>query len=288
MSEEIKTGFKFRQSLFDYIKGEGINRSFLHEMIDYSPGHAKWKQDNPESTDSFRVGDATHAAVLEPERFAKEYVTLPLDCKPGSGTGMKTRKEAFEFGATEKGQTIIQPADHQNIREMQAVIQADQKAMDLLSNGESEISGYYVDPDYPHILQKIRLDWINKEERIIVDLKTSTDVRFGPFRASVYKYGYDIQAYMGLYGATQITGEAHAEFRFICIESKALKKCYHGLKIYRADDEMLNTGYKKYQQAMKLYSECLEKDEWPGYNSECEDMGTPEYGKEKRDMVIWD
>ena len=190
---------------------------------------------------------------------------------------MKARKETFLTIAEDSGQTVIQPADHQNIREMAAVIQADQKAMDLLSDGKSEISGYYVDSDYPHILQKIRVDWINKKERIIVDLKTSTDVRFHPFRASIYKYGYDMQAYMGLYGVTQITGEAHSEFRFICVESKG----YHGLKIYRADDEMLNTGYKKYQQAMKLYSECLEKDEWPGYDSECEDMGSPEYAKNK-------
>lgn len=288
MSEEIKLGF-YRQSLFDYITGLGIKRSSLHEIL-RSAGHMEYKQKNPDNTESLRVGDGTHGAVLEPERFKKEYIVLPQDCKPGTkenpNKGMGARKAAFEAAAEAKGQAILEPADIQNIKEMAGVIHADQNAMDLLRDGEAEISGYFTDPEYD-ILVKIRLDYINKKDGIIIDLKTCADARFGPFRASTYKYGYDLQAYMGLYGVTQITGEVHSEFRFICIESKG----YHGLKIYRADDEMLDTGYKKYHQAMKLYKECLEKDEWDGYSSECEDMGSPSWAKDKNMGMmdaLWD
>lgn len=283
MSEEIKQGF-YRESFFDYIKGEGINRSFLHEMIMWTPGHAKWKAEHEEITPALRLGDAFHAAILEPERFAKEYVTLPLDCKPGSGTGMKARKEAFEFGATEKGQTIIQPADQQNIKEMVAVIQSDQEALDLLCDGESEISGYFMEEEYG-ILTKIRLDYINKKHQIIVDLKSCADARKGPFRKSGYDHGYDMQAFMALNGVTQITGQAHNDFKFICVESKD----YHGLKIYDADQEMLDTGYKKYQRAMVLYKECLERNEWDGYDSTSEPLGSPSWAKESLEtMSVYD
>ncbi len=285
MSEEIKPGF-YRQSLWNYINGPGINRSSLHEIL-RSAGHMQYKQENPTGTKPLRVGDGEHAAVLEPERFEKEYIVLPQDCKPGTkenpNKGMGTRKAAFEEAAEAKGQTILDPAEVQNIREMAGVIHADQNAMDLLCDGEAEISGYFVDPEYG-ILVKIRLDYINKAQPVIIDLKSCRDARKFPFRASAFTHGYDLQAYMGLYGVTQITGEAHSEFKFIAIESEG----YHGLKIYRADDEMLATGYKKYHESMTLYKDCLGKDEWHGYSSECEDLGSPDYAKERVDMVIWD
>ena len=277
----IKSGF-YRESLFDYIKGEGINRSFLQEMIDKSPGHAKFKQENEEITDALRLGDAFHAAGLQPDRYEKEYVVLPDDCKPGSGQGMKSRKEAFLAGAEAGGQTIIQPDDRDNIKEMMTVIHGNKEVMDLLSDGEAEMSGYFVDPDYD-VLVKIRLDYINKKAGIIIDLKSCADARKELFRTMAFNHGYDLQAFMGLYGVTQITNQAHSDFRFICVESKD----YHGLKIYTADQEMLDTGYKKYQKAMELYKECLEKNEWPGYVPLTEPLGSPEWAK-KKVAACWD
>lgn len=285
MSEEIKQGF-FRQSLFSYIEGPGINRSSLHEIL-RSAGHMQYKKENPDSTEAIRIGDGEHAAVLEPDRFEREYIILPESCKPGTkenpNKGMGARKAAFESAAEAKGQTILQPKDYDNIREMAAVIHGEQKAMDLLCDGEAEISGYFLDPEYD-IWVKIRLDYINKKQGIIIDLKTCADARKFPFRKSAFDHGYDLQAFMSLYVTTQITGEAHNEFKFIAVESKG----YHGLKIYRADDEMLDTGYRKYQESMTLYKECLEKDQWDGYSSECEDLGSPSYAKERIDMAIYD
>lgn len=283
----MKTGF-YRQSLWDYIEGEGINRSFLQEMIDKSPGHAKFKEEHEEINDALRFGDAFHAAGLEPKRFEQQYVILPQHCKPGSGEGMKARKEAFVAGAEAKSQTIIQPDDQENIKEMIAVVRAEKEAVDLLSDGEAEMSGYFVDPDYD-LLVKIRLDYINKKTRIITDLKSCADARKEPFRAMAFNKGYDLQAFMGLYGVTQITGEAHSDFRFICVEKQRKKESrnYTGLKIYIADQEMLDTGYKKYQKAMERYKECLEKDQWPGYTPVIEPLGSPEWAKAKI-QVCWE
>jgi len=277
----MQSGF-YHQSFFDYIEAPGINRSFLHDMISYSPGHAKFQQEHEEITPALRLGDAFHAAILEPERFEKEYVTLPLDCKPGSGARMKTRKEAFLFMAEEKGQTIIQPDDYENIKEMVAVIQSNQNALDLLSDGVKEVSGYFIDQGN-NIALKIRLDWINKKEGIIIDLKSCADARKGPFRTKAYNFGYDLQAFMGLYGVTQITGQAHSIFKFIAVESKG----YHGLKIYDADQEMIQTGHEKYQKAVELYKKCLKKDEWPGYDSASEPLGSPGWAKEQIN-VCWE
>ncbi len=282
----MKTGF-FRQSFWEYIESPAINRSFLHNMISYSPGHAKYLQEHEKITEAFRVGDAFHASILEPERFEREYVILPDDCKPGTkdkpNPGMKARKEAFEVGAEGRGETIIQPADQDNIREMVAVIQADQEALDLLSGGVAEQSGYFIDPDYDSLV-KIRLDLINKGHNILIDLKSCADARHAPFRKSAYDHGYDLQAFMGLLGVTQITGVPHNEFKFICVESKG----YHGLHIWEADQEMLEVGYKKYQKAMILYKQCIESGEWPGYDSTPKPLGAYPYAKELKETGVYD
>lgn len=279
----MNKGF-YHQSFIEYIEGEGINRSFLHKMIDNSPGHAKWEEKNQETTESLRLGDAFHAAILEPERFEKEYITLPVDCKPGSGKGMQERKLAFEVTAEENNQTIIHPEDQKNIKEMAIIIHSNKDVLDIMTDGATELSGYFIDTDFD-ILVKIRLDFINQKDNIIIDLKSCADAREFPFRASAYQHGYDMQAFMGLYGVTQITGVPHNDFEFICVESKG----YHGLHIWQADQEMLDTGYKKYKKAMTLYKQCLESDKWPGYDSTIKLLGSPTYAKEQREIeVIYD
>lgn len=282
----MKQGF-YRESFVDYIEGPGINRSFLHDMISWSPGHAKFRQDNPEDTVSLRLGHAFHLSILEPERFEKEFVILPANCQSGTkanpNKGMAANLAAFKAQCEADNQLIITPKEFDNIREMRAVIQSDQEALDLLSDGEAEVSGYFVDQEYD-IPCKIRIDWINKKEKIIVDLKSCADARHFPFRKAAFDFGDDLQAFMYLLGVTEITGEAHNDFTFICVESKG----YHGLRIYEADEEMQQTGYAKYQKAIVLYKQCLESGEWPGYDSTPKPLGSPSYAKERFTEAIFD
>lgn len=286
MSEE-KQGF-YRESFIDYVNSKKyINRSFLHDMITWSPGHAKWKQDNPDDTASLRLGHAFHPGVLEPEKFEKEFVILPANCKSGTknnpNKGMKANLTAFEAQCEANNQLIISPKDFDNIREMRAVIQSDQEALDLLSDGEAEVSGYFIDQEYD-IKCKVRIDWINKKNRILVDLKSCADARHFPFRKAAFDFGDDLQAFMYLLAVTEITGEPHNDFKFICVESKD----YHGLHIWEADQEMIDTGFKKYTKAMILYKQCLESGEWPGYDSTPMPLGSPSYAKERLTGVYYD
>lgn len=281
----MQQGF-FHQTFVEYIEGKGINRSFLHDMISWSPGHAKYKQDNPDDTASLRLGHAFHPGILEPGKFEKEFVILPADCMKGTkknpNPGMQANLDAFKTQCGLNNQVIMTQNEYDNIMEMQAVVHNDRNAIDLLSQGEAEVSGYCLDPEYD-IWIKVRLDWLDKNNRIITDLKSCADARHLLFRKSAFDHGYDLQAFMGKYVAAQILGEDY-EFQFLCVESKG----YHGLKIWEADDEMLQTGYAKYQQAMKLYKECLDSDKWPGYDSTPKPLGSPSYAKERVTEAYYD
>jgi hypothetical protein len=268
----IEPGF-YRQSNNDYHAGPGISKSGLARIL-RSPLHFKTPR---KETAALVIGDSFHVATLEPERFEKEYAVLPANCSPGSGKGMKERKETFLYDAEQKGQTILSQADYDTSRAMAAAVHSNQYAIDLLSNGESELSGYWYDPENPDILCKLRMDWINKEERIIIDLKSTTDARYYQFRSSAFNNDYHMQSGWYLYGATHITKVEHKNFYFIVVE----KEPPYGIKIYKADPEMINIGLLECQRALEIYADCLAKDEWPCYGEGIEILSPPEYLKQK-------
>ena len=276
----MKQGF-YRESFWDYIKADGINRSFLHRMINKSPGAAKWEQEHPETTDAMRVGDAFHAAVLEPKRFRNEYIVLPDNCRPGSGKGMKERKEAFETNAAKGGLTIITPNDMEMITSMQSSVSRNKEAMTLLDSDLKEVSGYFLDPDFDNILVKFRADCIHKDTMIVPDLKSCADARKALFTKSAYEHGYDMQAYLTLKGISIITGCQHTDFRFICVE----KKGFCGNTVYPTTEEFLEIGRRKYVKAINLYMDCVTKDKWPGYPEISEPLGPPAWAKENLEYI---
>ena len=95
------------------------------------------------------------------------------------------------------------------------------------------------------------------------------------FRTSAFNHAYDMQAYLNLRATSIITGYAHTDFYFLCIESKG----HHGLKIYYADEEMLRSGQERYEKAMEKYLKCVKSNVWPGYNSFPEPIGIPKWAK---------
>jgi|GEM_PF-1284169 len=273
-------GGLYREPLKKYLKSEGVNRSFLHDLIETCPGEAKYNQENDDVTASMTLGSATHCGILEPLEFDKRYVVLPADCRMGSGTGMKARKEQFEAEASRDGKTIIKAEDMQNIMEMQGAIHCDQNALNLLSGkGMAEVSGYYTEPE-TGTLCKFRADWLNQDKRINVDLKTAADVRHLIFRKSAYDHSYDLQAFSTKRGLEILTGYEH-QFVFIVIASKG----YHGLRIYEADEDLLRSGEEKYFRALEIYEDCKAKDDWPSYDSFPQPLGVPRFRKEQLDNM---
>ena len=60
----------------EYRTAEGVSRSELH-VLARSPMHYKYAQDHPrEETPALTFGSALHCYVLEPERFADEYIVV--------------------------------------------------------------------------------------------------------------------------------------------------------------------------------------------------------------------
>ncbi len=207
---------------------------------------------------------------------------MPADCMVGSGTGQRTRKEAFEARAQARGQTIINPEDKILIESMRKAIFANVEAAKHLQDGERELSGYWHDPIEPSILCRLRLDWLNKQDMEIVDLKSTTDARPGPFTRIAYDKGYHIEAAWFLYGVSQITRVEHRIFYFIAVETNPP----HGVKVYKASEGFLLEGLKQCSRALGIYKRCLETDTWPCYPPEVEELDLPGWVKRREPLSI--
>lgn len=273
----IEKGF-YKMSNEDYHAAEGISRSGLVRVL-RSPAHYKTPV---VPTDVMVFGQNLHTFVLEPDRG--NFVTYPANCIKGSGAGQQGRRADFEIKAQNQGQTILKPGDMDKMEHMRKAVRSHPVASELLKDGEPEISGFWQDPIHPEITCRIRMDWINKGKMVIVDLKKTRDARLHSFRNDAYRMGYDMECGFYLYGATHITGVEHHDFYFIACEDEPP----WGVMVYKASGEMITEGLKRCAQALGIYRECLEKNSWPCYSEDVQELGLPGWVNRQKDTEIFD
>ena len=271
---EIKPGF-YRMSNLEYHRGPGVSKSTLWTFYTYSPLHS---QVPVEITPAMEFGTMLHDACEDPDAFEGTYVIQPDDCRPGSGAGMKARKEAFEASVAANNQTVIKQEDYDAIRGMVASIHGNQDCIELLTGeGEHELSGYWIHPD-TEVLCKCRPDFINKDKRIVVDFKSCTDARPGPFYNHAWSMGYGFQAAWYLYGISQITGVPHNKFYLVAVE----RKSPFGVQAHPVWQEVIDYWLSKLTWILTRYKECLDSEVWPSYESQSPGLGLSPW--EKREL----
>lgn len=277
MKEPIESGL-YRISNEEYHSGPGISKSGLSRIL-RSPAHFKTPQ---KETQALFDGQAFHVGCLEPKRFKEEYIVLPDDCRPRSGKGMKERKEEFMSYIASTGKTIIVQETIDMINGMRESLEKSSHAMELLSEGEAELSGYVYDPENPEILLKARFDWLNKKNEIMVDLKSTTNARPEAIIKDAYKYHWDMQAFLYLYVITHITQKTHEDFYFIAIE----KEAPFALNIFKPSSEFINHGGKRIYQAIGIYKQCIKSKEWPSYSPDIKSLELPRWVEKEENAIF--
>lgn len=173
-----------------------------------------------------------------------------------------------------QGAEFIARADYEKYQAMRAAVMAHRGAAYLLGlEGRAEYSILATDPETGEPV-RIRPDyWVTKGPRIIVDLKTSEDARREAFARSAVKYRYDVQAayYSDVYEWHE--GAPLDAFVFVVVEDKPP----HGVAVYYAGPRMIARGRYLYRQDLNRTHECRERDEWPGYTSEAQQLELPGY-----------
>lgn len=271
----------------------------LHYWTWYINPNRPKRKDTPASI----LGNALHTAILEPERFEKEYVAIPEEwqypkalvgaddykkaCKElglkvtGTKPELKAQLQAtagfkgvfFEdivSDATE-GKRTLKNDDMSVCKIIAARVRKHPQLGPLFeSGGVAEQSVFWNDPD-TGVLCRARPDWMN--DAIIVDLKSTINASPVGFQRAVMKYRYHVQAAMYIDGMKEVMGVEPQAFAFAAWE----KTQPFANAVYVASPELLEAGRQEYKKLLRTYAECKAKDTWPGYSTDVQAIDLPEW-----------
>lgn len=243
-----------------------------------SPRHYKYRLANPKETTALKLGTAAHTAVLEPERFSRDYAIWSARTESGN---MRPRNGKFwdAFEEQHKGKTIITIDEYEDVLAIQSAVRGDPVAMRYLEWGDPEVSMQWMFGDR---LCKGRLDWLTNVdgEPALVGLKTARDCRHFIFGSAAAKLCYHLQWAYYFDGYTTIKGEdVVPRVVEIVVESEAP----HAVAVYQIPFDILEQGREEYQDLLSQLAECEANNDWPGPVTEEQILTLPSWVYQAQD-----
>lgn len=238
------------------VVGHSALVSLLHSPKHYYADLQRGRKVTP----AMEFGTALHTQVLEPERFAVEFVVKPkFDLRTTVG-----KENSAAWDAENPGKTIISEADKESIEGMFAALcERDDIALKI-RNSYREKSFFWTDED-TGIECRIRPDLLIFDEitgEIIgaADLKSAQNASKAKFAREIGDRGYDLQAAFYSDAISEALGR-RIPFFLIAVESSYP----HGVASYEVGPVTMEVGRKKYRTALQLLQWCRENARWPSY-----------------------
>jgi hypothetical protein len=266
MSIDIGPGMYDAVDFADYAAIDAYNGSSIVHMS-RSPLHYRWLKDHPEPpTPAMVLGTFTHRMILEPDRVGDFVVWGDQpDQKVRNGGKWEAFKEENE------GRTIITRTERNDMVQIVAAVRRNPAVTKLLREGRSELSMIWKDRDLGHLC-KGRIDYLREGPPVILDLKTTRDVRPFKFGNQAFQLGYHIKLAMYQNGYFTLTGET-APVKIIAVENKPP----YDSAVYFVPSDVLQQGHEDYLRLMEKIHECEEAGCWPGAVEGEAELSLPSY-----------
>ena len=248
----------FRDS-YDYSTLPGQSITLLKEMLK-SAKHYRYRQRHQKAWSSaMSLGTTSHTAVLEPERFLKDYAIWKTTDSEGK-TKQRRGKGWEDFQAQNAGKLIVKDDEYEEAISLRDAVRKDEVAMKYLAMGEPEVALQWTDVD-TGILCRGRIDWLTKinGEYCIVDLKTTRNADPVLFSRDCCKLGYHLQLAFYADAVELATGEFP---RCVVIAVESFPP--YDVVTYIVPDEVLDVGRVVYKELLDKLKTCQETNEWPG------------------------
>jgi hypothetical protein len=240
-----------------YSQRLGIASKSALDQVAKSPAHYRaWLDGHREVTAAMQFGTAVHTAVLESDKFDRQFVAEPDfgDCR------YKAAKEARDaWRAANAGKQTLS-ADHAAaIAGIHASI--DRRTSARIEGGFAEVTALWVDPE-TGIEGQSRLDYLITagDHAVVIDLKTTANASPAGFARSVEDYRYHVQVAVYEH-ALALCGLTVDRFVFIAVE----KEPPYEVGFYVLPDEWVERGRKLMRRDLNTLWTCMELDQWPGY-----------------------
>lgn len=259
--------------------------------VEVSPAHlragaekmSKWTRD---------MGTAIHAAILEWDRFQKEYAQAkqceattsakgsPRCSKMGTGCYdgqwfCSTKGHAPE--GRESDVFVLSPTQAIQVMAAREAVMKHPEARRLLSGEWFEASAYWIDEEFG-VPCKARIDHINEAEDCTVEIKTTRDAGREAFGADAYKFRYYRQGawYLDALSRFDDVLLLNPLHRIIAIEYE--NPSLPIVQVYRVPDWLLKAGHMEQRALLRRYAECRERDVWP--------LEGPQYATQEQELFV--
>lgn len=257
-----------------YHGGEGVSKSQL-DLIAKAPALFQWNKAAPEDPDKSKAldfGDATHAFLLEPERFTRQYAIGPANAPRNTKAG-KEAWEAFEATITED-QVVLSADQGKQLQLIRESVMAHPHARWLIeTDGDVEASIYWNDRR-ESVLCRCRPDKAIPKLGWLMDLKTTADM--ARFIRYFHEYRYHVQDAYYSDGYAAEFGEQPAGFVFLVV-STSIECGKYPVRLFTMDGETKDAGRQTYIKDLATYADCLRSNEWPAI----ETLSLPYWAKER-------
>jgi hypothetical protein len=250
----------------EYFKAGGVSNSML-SRLEISPAHLKHYMESPEeSTKAQEIGTFFHDLTLLADK-PKDIAIKP------KGMTFVTR-EGKEWRAMQeaRGYMILTQDEYDSIYGMFNAVMANKRLRYAVETGAREQA--YFAPfggEGGSVMRKCRMDLVTTAASLL-DFKTTTDPRKGPFSRTMFDYRYFRQAAYYLDIAKEC-GLPHTEFIFVACE----KTKPYSVGVYHVDAETIQAGRKQYIELLELFMRCRDANEWPALPEEPQTIGLPHW-----------
>lgn len=252
---------------------QGISNSGL-KLVQQSPAHYAYRSDFNQ-TRNMEIGSAFHTALLEPERYASEYMTL-------NGIKVRTASEYKQAAKIYGKDKTLTEQEGAAVAVMMESVRSNPDAVPLFDEpGHAELSAFIEDPE-TGVLMRCRYDWLTLT-RHAIDIKKTQDCQHRAFERNAFNYGYHVQEAMYRHIFKLITGDDLESFRFLAIEEQP--PCANIL--YRYDDLARQEAHKEYRAALLRYAEAEKTGDWVGYGIHSDVISLPEWKLNELDEEIY-
>jgi hypothetical protein len=219
-------------------------------------------------TPDLQMGCLVHGVTLEPETYKSHRLCSPdFDRYTDGGKLVKVDQELFD-----------------RARAMRDAMASHPEARQLLfdADGVNERSIFWTD-DETGLPLKCRPDRLLKA-RIVVDIKTTDDVRPWAFSKDIDKYGYHKQAALYLDGVQEHLAElvriewflAGEDVQFVWVV--ASKQEPHEVAVYTLDEHDLNIGREENRKRLRDLAACKASGDFRApYSRGIQTIGLPRW-----------
>lgn len=252
-----------------YHSHEGsVSHSMMMKLFGVGRTPAKFKAGwRGEATASKSFGSLVHALLFGEEHL---FTVSPFD-----SFRTNAAKEWRDEQAA-NGVTVVGADDMDTARAMVAEVRKHPVAGPLLSSGEPEVSLFWED-EQTGLTRRARIDWLPTrvpgQPFIVPDYKTTDAADEVSFGKSAGKYGYHRQQAWYEDGIKAVGLDDEPVFVFIAQE----KTKPYLVNVVQLDPVDVAIGRELNSMALRLYAECLECDEWPGYATNITTVSLPAY-----------